>query len=103
VWRPADQLIALAVAADLGRFWWIWMGRRTIIEKWELTLVWVSPPSMENQQVAPPPPPPPIPRMRGEFWAGPVEGHAMGEGEAISNGLLGPDRTKRNDFVKYEG
>ncbi len=28
----------------------------------------------------------------------------MGEGEVISNGLLlGPDRTKRNDFVKYEG
>jgi hypothetical protein len=23
--------------------------------------------------------------------------------EVISNGLLGPDRTKRNDFVKYEG
>jgi hypothetical protein len=23
--------------------------------------------------------------------------------EVISNGQLGPDRTKRNDFVKYEG
>jgi hypothetical protein len=23
--------------------------------------------------------------------------------EVISNGMLEPDRTKRNDFVKYEG